>query len=78
MPLPLRLLLLCLASASAVWAAESATAIGGRWSLEPGHAKPRYLFRDADREVDLFSYHQSDSNSDGIDEVDAKAYADVG
>ena len=69
MPLPLRLLLLCLASASTVWAAEPATAIGGRWSLELGHAKPRYLFRDADREVDLFSYHQSDSNSDGIDEV---------
>jgi hypothetical protein len=43
--------------------------VGGRWSLEPGHDKPRYLFRDADRTVDLFSYHQSDSNSDGTDEV---------
>ena len=71
MPLPLRLLLVCLASASAAWvqSAEPATAVGGRWSLEAGHAKPRYLFRDADREVDLFSYHQSDSNKDGIDEV---------
>ena len=71
MPPPLRLLLVCLASASAVWAqsAESTTAVGGRWSLEAGLAKPRYLFRDADREVDLFSYHQSDSNKDGIDEI---------
>ncbi|MCX7429466.1 MAG: YHYH protein [Planctomycetia bacterium] len=71
MPPPLRLLLVCLASASTVWAqsAESTTAVGGRWSLEDGLAKPRYLFRDADREVDLFSYHQSDSNKDGIDEI---------
>lgn len=43
--------------------------VGGRWSLEPGHDKPRYLFRDGDEAVDLFSYHQSDSNSDGTDEV---------
>ena len=43
--------------------------LGGRWLLEPGHTKPRYLFRDGDRSVDLFSYHQSDSNKDGIDEV---------
>ena len=44
-------------------------AVAGRWSLENGHEKPRYLFRDGDREIDLFSYHQSDSNSDGTDEV---------
>ncbi len=43
--------------------------LGGRWLLELGHTKPRYLFRDGDRSVDLFSYHQSDSNKDGIDEV---------
>ena len=44
-------------------------AIAERWRLEPGHAKPRYLFRDGERSVDLFSYHQSDSNEDGVDEV---------
>jgi hypothetical protein len=54
--------------APAIQAAEPAV-VGGRWSLEPGHEKPRYLFRDADRSVDLFSYHQSDSNDDGTDEV---------
>jgi len=43
--------------------------LGGRWLLEPGHTKPRYLFRDGERSVDLFSYHQSDSNKDGTDEV---------
>jgi hypothetical protein len=48
---------------------HAADPVGGRWSLEPGHEKPRYLFRDADRSVDLFSYHQSDSNDDGTDEV---------
>ncbi|MFM8892512.1 MAG: YHYH protein [Planctomycetia bacterium] len=44
-------------------------AVGGRWSLAAGHEKPRYLYRDRDAAVDLFSYHQSDSNKDGIDEV---------
>ena len=44
-------------------------AVAGRWFLENGHEKPRYLFRDGDRQIDLFSYHQSDSNSDGTDEV---------
>jgi hypothetical protein len=63
------LLLPCLAGAPAACAAEPAAAIGGRWSLEPGFEKPRYLFRDGDQAVDLFSYHQSDSNEDGIDEV---------
>jgi len=58
------------------WAACAGAAIasgpemlGGRWLLEPGHTKPRYLFRDGPRSVDLFSYHQSDSNKDGTDEV---------
>ena len=43
--------------------------VAGRWSLENGLQKPRYLFRDGDRECDLFSYHQRDSNADGIDEI---------
>jgi hypothetical protein len=60
------LLLVLALLAATVHAAEP---VGGRWSLEPGHEKPRYLFCDADRTVDLFSYHQSDSNSDGTDEV---------
>ena len=50
-------------------AVDAAEPVGGRWSLEPGHEKPRYLFRDGDNSVDLFSYHQSDSNKDGTDEV---------
>lgn len=53
--------------------------IGGRWFLrthdEAGGRldPPRYLYRDLVGEetqlVDLFSYHQRDSNGDGIDEV---------
>ena len=43
--------------------------VAGRWSLEDGLQKPRYFFRDGDRESDLFSYHQRDSNADGIDEI---------
>ena len=63
-PSPLLLTLALLAPA-----VDAAEPVGGRWSLEPGHEKPRYLFRDADQTVDLFSYHQSDSNQDGTDEV---------
>ncbi|MGI9177114.1 MAG: YHYH protein [Pirellulales bacterium] len=48
---------------------RAAEPVGGRWSVEHGHEKPRYLFRDGSDEVDLFSYHQSDSNKDGTDEV---------
>jgi len=47
--------------------------IRGRWSVREGDGKAVYLFRDGgvdgDRQVDLFSYHQSDSNKDGTDEV---------
>ena len=43
--------------------------IGGRWFVNRGGDKPVYYFRDADRTVDLFSYHMRDSNKDGIDEV---------
>ena len=43
-------------------------AIGGRWYLREGK-RPVYFYRDGTRFVDLFSYHTSDSNKDGIDEV---------
>jgi len=61
----------CLACAACAGAADASEPepLGGRWLLEPGHSKPRYLFRDGDRSIDLFSYHQSDSNKDGVDEV---------
>lgn len=42
--------------------------IGGQWYVKPGD-KPVYYYRDADRYVDLFSYHAKDSNKDGIDNV---------
>ncbi len=42
--------------------------IGGRWYLKAGK-RPVYFYRDGQRFVDLFSYHMSDSNKDGIDEV---------
>jgi YHYH protein len=42
--------------------------IGGKWYVTPGD-KPVYYYRDADRYVDLFSYHAKDSNKDGIDNV---------
>jgi hypothetical protein len=48
---------------------EPARPLSGRWSVREGTAKPVYLFRDGDREADLFSYHMRDSNKDGIDEV---------
>ena len=46
-----------------------AVPIGGRWFVRRGDDKPTYFFRDGDRFIDLFSYHQQDSNEDGIDEV---------
>ena len=42
--------------------------IGGKWYVKEG-AKPVYFYRDADRFVDLFSYHTKDSNKDGIENV---------
>lgn len=42
--------------------------IGGKWYVKRGD-KPVYFYRDADRFVDLFSYHAKDSNKDGIDNV---------
>jgi hypothetical protein len=57
------------AAAALLATVARAETVGGRWSLEPGHEKPRYLFRDGGREVDLFSYHQRDSNRDGTDEI---------
>lgn len=46
-----------------------AVPIGGRWFARQGDDKATYFFRDGERFVDLFSYHQRDSNKDGIDEV---------
>jgi len=43
-------------------------AIGGAWNVSEG-AKPVYYYKDADRFVDLFSYHEKDSNDDGIPNV---------
>jgi YHYH protein len=42
--------------------------IGGRWYITL-EEKPKYLYSDAGRYVDLFSYHQQDSNKDGIENV---------
>ena len=42
--------------------------VAGRWSVREAE-KPVYLFRDGTADVDLFSYHMRDSNSDGVDEV---------
>ena len=64
-----RLAIILAIAALLVPSVHAAAPVGGRWSLEPGHEKPRYLFRDGDGSSDLFSYHQSDSNKDGTDEV---------
>ena len=42
--------------------------IGGRWYVTV-EEKPKYLYKDVDRYVDLFSYHAKDSNKDGIDNL---------
>jgi hypothetical protein len=47
---------------------EDLKPIGGKWFVKDG-TKPVYFYRDADRFVDLFSYHTKDSNKDGIDNV---------
>ncbi len=45
--------------------AEGLKPIGGRWYIREG--KPTtYIYKDADRYLDLFSYHLADSNKDGI------------
>ncbi len=44
------------------------THIGGYWYIGRSE-QPTYYFKDADRYVDLFSYHRKDSNKDGIDNV---------
>ncbi|MFM7834945.1 MAG: hypothetical protein ACKPJD_24375, partial [Planctomycetaceae bacterium] len=41
------------------------THIGGRWYVTKSQP-PLYCFQDAGRFVDLFSWHQKDSNNDGI------------
>ena len=48
-------------------------AIGGHWFVqkrEGENANAVYLFKDGDRFVDLFSYHQKDSNKDGIENLE--------
>ncbi|MFM7036430.1 MAG: YHYH protein [Planctomycetaceae bacterium] len=42
-----------------------AKAIGGNWFVTSS-SPPVYLYQDAERMVDLFSWHQRDSNRDGI------------
>ena len=42
--------------------------IGGKWFVSGGD-KPVYNYRDGERLVDLFSYHQKDSNKDGIENL---------
>lgn len=55
-------------ASSAVEALPELTPIGGRWFIK-NDKRPRYYYRDGERYVDLFSYHQRDSNKDGIDNV---------
>lgn len=43
----------------------AARPIGGHWFITSSNP-PVYLYRDAGRMVDLFSWHQRDSNKDGI------------
>jgi hypothetical protein len=43
----------------------AAQPIGGNWYITSS-TPPLYLYRDAGRMVDLFSWHQRDSNKDGI------------
>lgn len=45
--------------------------IGGKWYVQDG-PKPVYFYKDADQYVDLFSYHQKDSNKDGIENIRLK------
>jgi len=47
---------------------QSLTPIGGHWFVSTGDA-PIYYYQDAERFVDLFSYHTKDSNKDGIDNL---------
>lgn len=44
---------------------EGYLGIGGKWYFLEGD-KPKYLYKDGDRFVDLFSYHTLDSNKDGV------------
>jgi len=52
----------------AVEAPPELAPIGGRWYVK-NDKRPRYYYCDGERYVDLFSYHQRDSNKDGIDNV---------
>ncbi len=47
---------------------KDAIGIGGRWYVVHSET-PVYYYKDADRYIDLFSYHTRDSNKDGIDNL---------
>lgn len=71
MRFPFSLLLITMAFDPAAFADDSPAGlqpIGGRWYVKAGD-QPIYYYRDAQRYVDLFSYHMKDSNKDGIDNV---------
>lgn len=58
---------------SLLWAADSVDeavpkSIGGKWGVREA-SNPTYLFNDAGRWVDPFSYHRKDSNEDGIENI---------
>ena len=42
--------------------------LAGHWYVSNGQPAT-YYFKDADRYLDLFSYHRKDSNKDGIDNL---------
>jgi hypothetical protein len=67
-PIAANLLLLVVGVSLADESAEKLKPIGSRWYVKEGD-KPVYFFKDADRYVDLFSYHCKDSNKDGIDNL---------
>jgi hypothetical protein len=67
------LILLLVCSSTVGWAqdtVDSATLkpLAGHWYVSQTEP-PVYYFKDADRYLDLFSYHRKDSNKDGIDNV---------
>ena len=66
-----------LLAANVLAADGDANLLRGRWSVREQAGKPVYLFRDGDRDADLFSYHMRDSNKDGIDEVRLSHQRDV-
>ena len=67
------LMLLLACSSTVGWAqdtVDSATLkpLAGHWYVSQTEP-PVYYFKDADRYLDLFSYHRKDSNKDGIENL---------